>query len=143
MANEMPPSSDFSGLSRKVIEYSEHFKRISDKLKSTSDLSAEWAAMEKLVDTANFRREGVFLTSKSESFGWDVYKDYVTKFGAGVVWEGTLRRITEVPGLVFLELEERNSHSGTTNISNTVTIYKFNDAGKLAALDVYVSDKTP
>jgi len=53
-------------------------------------------------------------------------------------WEGTLRRITETPSLVFLELEERNTRNGITDIANTVTIYKFNQANKLVQLDVYV-----
>jgi len=54
-------------------------------------------------------------------------------------WEGTLRRITEVPGLVFLELEERNTRDGVTDVSHTVTIYEFDSADKLLKLDVYVA----
>jgi hypothetical protein len=54
-------------------------------------------------------------------------------------WEGTLRRITEVPNLVFLELEERNTRDGVTDVSHTVTIYEFNSAAKLQKLDVYVA----
>jgi hypothetical protein len=44
-----------------------------------------------------------------------------------------------VQGLVFLELEERNTRDGVTDIANTVTIYKFNEASQLIHLDVYVA----
>jgi hypothetical protein len=35
------------------------------------------------------------------------------------------------------ELEERNTRVGLTDIASTVTIYKFDRAGKLSDLDVY------
>ena len=138
MANEMPSSENYSGLSRKVLEYSENFKRIADKIRQNAPTEADWARMEELVDVDNFQRMGVFLTNTVEVFGWQHYKKVITEYGGMTSWEGTLRRITEVPGLVFLELEERNTRNGVTDISNTVTIYEFNQAGKLRKLDVYV-----
>jgi hypothetical protein len=95
--------------------------------------------LEELVDVKGFQRVGVFLTARVERSNWQEYKGFITQYGGTTSWEGTLRRITEVPGLVFLELEERNSAKGVTDIANTVTIYKFNEAGKLSHLDVYVA----
>lgn len=139
MANEMPSADNFKGLSRAVLLYSEGFMRVVEALKTSGSVDAAWAQMEELVDVDNFKREGVFLTSTSETLNWAQYKHYVTQYGGATAWEGTLRRITEVPDLVFLELEERNTRNGVTDTSNTVTIYKFNKAGKLINLDVYVS----
>ena len=138
MANEMPSSDKYTGLSRKVIEYSERFKLIVEKIKQQRLTDADWATMEELVDVENFRRVGVFLTSTVETSTWAQYKSLISQYGGMTEWEGTLRRITEVPGLVFLELEERNTRNGITDIANTVTIYKFNHANKLSRLDVYV-----
>jgi hypothetical protein len=138
MANEMPSSTQYQGLSRKVLQYSENFKHIADKSRQGTIAASDWAQMDELVDVQNFRREGVFLTDTVEVSTWEQYKGVITQYGGTTVWEGTLRRITEVPNLVFLELEERNTRDGVTDISNTVTIYKFNDAGKLIKLDVYV-----
>jgi hypothetical protein len=142
MANEMPPSASYQGLSRQVLRYSEGFLRIVNKIKQPGFSAAEWASLEEIVDVANFRRMGVFLTSRSEVSNWQQYKQLITQYGGATAWEGTLRRITEVPGLVFLELEERNTRDGVTDVSNTVTIYEFNQAGKLCKLDVYVSHVT-
>jgi hypothetical protein len=138
MANEMPDPDTYSGLSRKVLQYAEAFRQLASRLKQPDYAEHDWDAIEALVDVENFQREGVFATDKSEQFGWPTYREYVTKYAGNTSWEGTLRRITEVPNLVVLELEERNSRGGVTDVSQTVTIYKFNAAGKLQHLDVYV-----
>jgi hypothetical protein len=139
MANEMPKSAEYQGLSRKVLQYSEEFLRVVNKIKQPGFSAADWAPLQSLVDVPNFKRVGVFLTPQVEVSNWQQYTQFITQYGGMTSWEGTLRRITEVPGLVFLELEERNTRDGVTDIANTVTIYKFNDAGKLSHLDVYVA----
>jgi hypothetical protein len=139
MGNEMPKSADFTGLSRNVLRYSEEFLRVVNKLKQPGFSEADWAPLEDLVDVETFKRVGVFLTERVEVSNWREYKQFISQYGGNTSWEGTLRRITEVPGLVFLELEERNSRDGVTDVANTVTIYKFNKAAKLCNLDVYVA----
>lgn len=138
MANEMPGSNDYSGLSRSVLQYSEAFTALVDKSKSGPLTDADWGVIERLVDIGSFQREGVFLTPRAEVIGWEKYKSYISQYAGGTSWEGTLRHITESPGRVVLELEERNTREGVTDYSNTVTIYEFNEEGKLRHLDVYV-----
>ena len=138
MANEMPPASDFTGLSRKVIAYSEAFQEVIGKAKASAITDADWAPFETIVDPARFERVGTFLTPQSEVIGWDKYKHYISQFGGATDWEGTLRHITEQDNRVILELEERNTRAGETDVSNTVTIYEFDDAERLVHLDVYV-----
>jgi hypothetical protein len=139
MGNEMPDPSGYSGLSRKVLQYCAAFDRIAQKLKRGDLSEADWAPIEELVDTRNFVRLGVFSEPQSELIDWPTYRKYLTQYGGATSWEGTLRRITETPGLVHLELEERNTRDGVMNVSNTVTIYKFDQAGRLTNLDVYIS----
>lgn len=138
MANEMPSSDRHSGLSRTVLRYSEAFTQLVGKLKSGPLSDADWGAIEQLVDVEAFERVGVFLTPRAEVINWATYKSYISQYGGGTHWEGTLRHVTEVPGRVILELEERNTRNGVTDVSYTVTIYEFNDAGRLRHLDVYV-----
>jgi hypothetical protein len=139
MANEMPPAETYTGLSCRVLQYSENFLRLVDRIKRPGFAEADWAPLEELVDVKNFRRQGIFLTDRAEISNWQQYKQLITQYGGMTRWEGTLRRITEVPGLVFLELEERNTRDGATDVSHTVTIYEFNSAQKLQKLDVYVA----
>ena len=138
MANEMPAASQFTNLTRKVMEYSEQFSAIVEKAKAGLK-DADWAGIETLVDVANFRRVGQFLTAEVETIDWTTYKGYITQYAGYTAWEGTLRRITEGPNVVIQELEERNTRDGVTDIANTVMIYAFNAAGKLSHLDVYVA----
>ena len=138
MANQMPGSQEYSGLSQKVLRYSEAFAHIVSRSKSDVASATDWAPIEELVDMDQFERVGVFLTPRAEVIGWGQYKSYITQYAGDTAWEGTLRHITEVPGRVILELEERNTRAGHTDVSNTVTIYDFNDAGKLRHLEVYV-----
>ena len=139
MANEMPDPRTYAGLSRKVLQYCENFRRLVGRIKQPDFSETEWATVEELVDVENFQRMGVFLTPRAELSNWQQYKKLISEYGGRTSWEGTLRRITEIPGLVFLELEERNSRDGVTDVSNTVTIYEFNASGKLCKLDVYVA----
>jgi hypothetical protein len=139
MANEMPKPESYTGLSRKVLLYAERFLQLINKIKKPGLTASDWAPLEELVDVQNFKRVGVFLTPRVEVSNWQQYKGFLTEYGGITSWEGTLRRITEVPGLVFLEMEERNTRNGVTDIANTVTIYKFNEAGKLSHLDVYIA----
>jgi hypothetical protein len=99
MPNEMPKSERYQGHSRTVLQYSEHFLRIVNKLKQPDFSEADWAPLEELVDVKNFRRLGVFLTDRAEVSNWREYKQLISLYGGMTEWEGTLRRITEVPGL--------------------------------------------
>ena len=138
MANEMPNPDDYKGLSRAVLQYSERFNQLVQRIKKSDFSEKEWAPIEDLVDVENFQRMGVFLTDRAEVFGWPQYKKTIMQYGGMTHWEGTLRRITEGPNVVILELEERNTTAGVMDVANTVTIYEFNKAGKLHHLDVYV-----
>lgn len=138
MANEIPHSSEFTGLARNVIQYSEAFAALVERSKKGPLAEADWAAFEELVDVNGFERVGAFLTPRAEVIDWATYKKYVSQYSAGTSWEGTLRHITVEPGRVILELEERNTRDGLTHVSNTVTIYEFTQEGKLRHLDVYV-----
>lgn len=138
MANEMPSSNEFTGLTRVVIAYTEAFAQLVGKAKAGALSDTDWEVLEQHVDAVSFEREGVFLGPQAEVIDWLTYRSYVTQYGSFISWEGTLRHVTETPGRVILELEERNTRNGVTDVSRTVTVYEFNAIGKLCHLDVYV-----
>jgi hypothetical protein len=137
MANEMPSSTEYTGLTRTVLQYSEAFADIVRKSKTGTLTEADWAPLERIVDVAAYERVGVFATAKAEVIGWEKYKGYIAQFASDDTWEGTLRNVTEANGRVILELEERTGGSRDT-VANTVTIYEFNAAGQVRHLEVYV-----
>ena len=137
--NKIPNPKNFTGLSQLVLQYVHSFNRIVEMLKQGNLSETDWASIEELVDVDNFQRAGIFLTNQVEVSTWQQYKVLINQYGAMASWEGTLRRITEVSGLVFLELEERNTVGSVMDVSNTVTIYQFNKTDKIIKLDVYVA----
>ncbi len=138
MVHEVPSSDNFTGLSRKVMEYSERFGAILASIKEPDFSNEVWEKLEERVDVDNFVRQGVFLTETPETIDWKTYKDYITQYGGSTHWEATLRHITEPGNRVILELQERNTYEGFTHIANTATAYGFNNEGRVQALDVYV-----
>ena len=139
MATEIPPSNTFTGLTQQVIAYGEAFEHVIAALKQGGASEADWAGLEALVDAAAFERVGMFLTAEVETIDWPTYRRYVSQYGHMTGWDGKLRRITESGNVVFQELEERNTRAGVTDISNTVTVFEFNAAGRIVHLDVYVA----
>lgn len=138
MANEMPDPARYTGLSRKVLEYSAAFARLATQLKGGDVSDQDWRPFEEIVDATAYERVGVFMGQQAEVIDWPTYKGYITQYSGAINWEGTLRHITESGKRVVLELEERNTYGGETDVSNTVTIYEFDEVDRLVHLDVYV-----
>ena len=53
-------------------------------------------------------------------------------------FDTVLRRVSELPGLVYLELEERHTKDGGVAVINSLSVYEFNAASKVKQLDVYL-----
>ncbi|HTZ69284.1 MAG TPA: hypothetical protein VMB71_01410 [Acetobacteraceae bacterium] len=130
---------DYTGLSRKVLEYSLIMKRLVDAAKEPGFSEASWAPLAELVDLAAFERVGNFL----EVMSWPAYVSFLTKWAKSSEWECSFKRITEKDNVVFLELQERSAIGGHRSVVNSATIYEFNDAGKLRHLDIYLQMKMP
>lgn len=133
---EQAIKGDIGPLSRKVLEFSLIYKRITDAAKGSKIGPSDWAPLSELVAVDEFERVG----AQMEVMDWQAYTEFVSGYANSATWEGSFRRITEVPGLVFLELSEGGGgHDGSGGYKvNTVTVYEFNDAGKLKHLDIYV-----
>lgn len=131
--------AEATGLSKKVLEYSLTFKRITTEAKQADRALSldDWEPLAALVDIDNFERIGHL----KEVMNWAQYTQMISEHAAAMIWDGSYRRITEVDGVVFLELEERGAAAADGSnafIVNTLTVYEFNDAGKLVHLDIYL-----
>lgn len=139
MAYEIPQSSEFSGLTAKVIAWSEAFTTLTETGKRRELTEADWSELDAMVDADSFERMGPYFGEQTEWIDWPTYKSYMTKYASNADWEGTLRRVTETEDLVFLELEERITRDGEIKVVNTVLIYHFAAAGKIDQIDVYIA----
>jgi hypothetical protein len=126
-----------SELCRKVLEFSDIFRRVVEKAKQPGFTAAEWNPLEKLVAVDEFERVGAFL----EVMNWQQYTGFVTQFARSSGWEGSFRRIHESNNVVYLELTERCTTGDRLDVVNSVSVYEFNAAGKIRHLDIYLQRK--
>jgi hypothetical protein len=122
-------------LSRKVLEFEAVMKRLVKAAKDPAFTVAEWAPLAAYAATGEFERVGTWL----EVMNWEQYTAFLTQWAtASLGFDTVLRRISELPGLVYLELEERHTRPDGVSVVNSLSVYEFNDDRKIRHLDVYL-----
>jgi hypothetical protein len=118
-------------LTRKVLDYEQAMKR----LVPTIEAPADWAPLAEFVAVDSFERVGTFL----EVQNWQQYTEMLTHWASATeTFETTVRRISELPGLVYFEIEERHFRGGDVHVVNSMTVFEFDEDGKIRHLDVYL-----
>jgi hypothetical protein len=118
-------------LTKKVMEYSDRIRQIVPSVRTPED----WAPVAELVEVDEFERVGTFL----ELQNWQQYSDMLTKWASGIDrFETSVHRISELSDLVYYEIEERHYVGDISTVLNSLTIFAFNEAGKIRRLDVFM-----
>ncbi len=125
----------YSGNARTAIEYGMFQKRIMDRARGGApDYSPdEWWGLKDFV-TDDFERIGNF----KEAMTLADMVGFLQAWSPTQHWEGSFKRVTEHDNVVWLELEERVGEGEEQQAVNSVTVYEFDDAGKIRHLDVYL-----
>jgi hypothetical protein len=121
-------------LSRIVLEYSMAMKQLVDAAKQPGFTVDSWGPLAEHVATDAFVRVGAF----KEVVDWKQYVAILTQWAVGAEWDCSFKRITEVPGRVYLELEERSGGGASMDVVNSMSVYEFNADSKLVHLDIYL-----
>jgi hypothetical protein len=118
-------------LTRRVFAYVEALEQLAPRVKSADD----WAPLAEFVAVDAFERVGTFL----EVQNWQQYTEMLTQWGSTIGrFETTVRRITESGQLVYYEVEERHHRGDHVHVVNSMTVFAFDDDGKIRHLDVYL-----
>lgn len=137
-ANSSTDPNNVGPLSKIVLEYGAIMKRIIDHdSKQVGFTTDGWAELAAMVDTRDFERVGNFL----EVVSWDEYVEMLTNWAIASQWECSFKRITEVGNVVFQELEERSVVGEHRSTVNSVSVYEFDEKGKIRHLDIYLQMK--
>lgn len=128
-----------SGRPRAVLEYSQFMKRMVNAAKQSGFTAEAWQGLERLVDTEKFQRIGNF----KEVMDWHQYTEFLTAWAASSEWDCSFKRITEHGNVVFLELEERSKTGPHESVVNSLSVYEFDDSGKIHHIDVYLQMSLP
>jgi limonene-1,2-epoxide hydrolase len=123
---------DGSGpLTRRVLDYEQTMRR----LVPTVTGPADWAPLAEFVAVDGFERVGTFL----EVQNWDQYTAMLSGWAAATdSFETTVRRINELAGVVYYEIEERHHRGDDVRVVNSMTVFEFDDDGRIRHLDVYL-----
>lgn len=118
-------------LTGKVLDYTQTMKRLVPAITAPAD----WAPLAEFVAVDEFERVGTFL----EVQDWQQYTEMLTQWASATeTFETTVRRISELPGLVYFEIEERHFRGGNVNVVNSMTVFEFDEDGTIRHLDVYL-----
>jgi len=122
-------------LAQQVLDFEATVKRLVKAAKDPGFTAAGWAPLAEFVAVREFERVGTWM----EVMNWQQYTEFMTQWASSSMgFDTVLRRISELPGLVYLELEERHTRPGGVAVVNSLSVYEFNADGKIKHLDVYL-----
>lgn len=118
-------------LTRKVLNYEHTMKRLVPAVEAPAD----WAPLSEFVATDDFERVGTFL----EVQNWQQYTEMLTGWASAIAkFETTARRVVELASHVYYEIEERHFRGDDVTVVNSMTVFEFDEDGKICHLDVYL-----
>jgi hypothetical protein len=118
-------------LTRTVLDFVQTQKRLLPTAKSPAD----WAPLTQFVAVDQFQRIGCFL----EEQNWPQFLGMLTQWASGTgKFETIVRKIVELPGVVYYEITERHFSGDVITVVNSLTVFEFNEAGKIRQLRVYL-----
>jgi len=73
--------------------------------------------------------------------GWPEYRTQLSHWASTPrMFKSVVQRMAEFPGLVYLEIEEHHIHGDDDHTFDSLSIYEFDDAGKICRLRVAGAD---
>jgi hypothetical protein len=125
------PVTEPGPLTKKVVEYQDVMKRLVPSAHTPQD----WAPLAELVAVDEFERVGTFR----EVHNWQQYVQMLCQWVGSIgTFETTVKQITELPGLVYFEIEERHFAEERTTVVNSLTVFEFDDDEKIRNIRVYL-----
>jgi hypothetical protein len=122
---------DQGHLTRRVLAYEHALKGLVPHVTGPKD----WAPLVEFVAVDEFERVGAFLEVQT----WEQYTEMLTLWASTIAkLETSVKRISELPGVVYFEIEERHFRGDTVSVGNSLTVFEFDDDSKIRRLRVYL-----
>lgn len=129
----------YDGLGRKALDYTQAMGDLVTAAKDPGFSAERWSDLAEFVDTEVFERVGNF----KEVMTWSEYVGFLDSWARGSDWECSFKRLTESGDVVIVELEERSSVQGASSTVNSVSVYEFDETGRIRHLDIYLQMPLP
>jgi hypothetical protein len=122
---------DLGPLSRRVMQYQHLMKQLVPTARAPQD----WAPLAEFVAVDHFQRIGTFL----EVHDWQQYTEMLSQWAGSIdTFETTVKRMSELPELVYFEIEERHVRNQRAHLVNSMTVFEFDADAKIRRLTVYL-----
>jgi hypothetical protein len=123
--------TEYGPLTKKVIQYQDTVR----ELVPTVTLPGDWGPLGEFIAIDRFERIGTFL----EVQDWKQYTEMLTGWAQSVdSFDTTVRRVSELPSLVYFEIEERHFFGGNPHVVNSLTVFEFDEDEKIIHIDVFL-----
>jgi len=122
----------------RVMKLVDIMRGLVDKGKCTGVTTADWSPLADLVAVDEFERVGPF----HDALNWSGYTEMLTQWvNHSDGWEPVVKRITEAPGLVYVQCEEMITNGNSVAPFYSLSLYEFDDAGKIRRIEVYMQQE--
>jgi hypothetical protein len=101
-----------------------------------------WDALLPMIDAERFVRRG---NERDEAMDWTAYRALLDQWnGHSGKYEKHLHRATEAGNVVYLDLDERSvAADGSESTLRSISIYEFDEADRIVAVDVCMGFHRP
>ena len=129
--------NEYGPLAKKVISYQDTIKGLVLSAKTPED----WVApLGEFIAVDRFERIGPFLDVQN----FTQYTEMVNGWAQVTeAFETTVRRIAELPHRVYFEVEERHQVADNKIVVNSMSVFEFDEDGKVCHLDVFLQQPPP
>jgi limonene-1,2-epoxide hydrolase len=129
--------NEYGRLTKQVIAYQDTVKGLVSTAKTPEDWVAPLGAF---IAVDEFERMGPFLDVQN----FAQYTEMVNGWAQGTQgFDTTVRRISELPQRVYFEVEERHKIGDLKLVVNSMSVFEFDDDGKIRHLDVFLQQPPP
>jgi hypothetical protein len=95
----------------------------------------EWSPLTEFVDVEAFQRVG----TEMEVQNWDQFLDMLTNWASRVDgFDAVVRGTSELPGIVYFEVEEHHRHGGGVMVVNSLSVFEFDRMNRISQIRVYI-----
>jgi len=109
-----------------------------ERLVPSAKAPEDWAPLAEFVAVDEFERIGTFL----EVHDWQRYTEMLTRWASKIEkFETSVRRISELPDLVYYEVEERHFRGSDVHVVNSMTVFGFDGDRRIRHLAVYLQQR--
>lgn len=136
MAGDWTARTEVSPRAERAIAYGDKMAAIVN-----GETDEGWDALLPLIDPQRFRRRG----NERTEMDWPAYRAMLEQWQAhSGRYEKTLHRASEVGDVVYLDLDERaTAKDGSVGSLRSISIYEFDEANRIVAVDVIMGFHQP